>query len=296
MVTMPRYSFLIPSSGRASRLRGTLNALAALGDAADTSEVVLVIDGPASGLPLSDLLAGAGRMPVTVIEQARSGPARARNVAAAHARGEWLVFLDDDCRVGPDVLGQLGRVLRSDAGVAFGGQPSIPGTATIWSAASHIVVETFIASCRHPSGAFAFLPSQNLVVHRTAWQRMGGFSERFRAAGGEDREFCRRWVNGGGRLQRLPGLGYVHDDRLTAWSFLRKHFRYGEGAALVPHLPGLGWYLTFLTEAVRQIAAHGWWRQPGLIVALVASQVASATGRVFAEAPRRAAAPAAEAR
>ncbi len=278
-----RFSFLIPTAGRLDRLRRTLRALAELEAPAGSFEAVVVIDGGMAE-PAAGLAGDAGRMPMRVVTQRRSGPARARNVAAARARGEWLIFLDDDCRPSADFLTTLETLLAPDPRLAIGGQPLEPGSGGLWSVATHLVVEAFVESGRGASGAPGFLPSQNLVVHRTAWARTGGFNEAFRYAGGEDREFCLRWIADGGRFVRVTELAYVHDAPLPFWSYVRKHFRYGQGAMRCRHATGRRPQRRYRAFA-RALARRAWtqqprWRIPALAVALALSQCATLAGMV----------------
>jgi GT2 family glycosyltransferase len=284
-----RFSFLIPTAGRFDRLRGTLRALSELDAPTGSFEAVVVIDGGTSA-PAATLAGDAGRVPIDVVIQEPSGPARARNVAAARARGEWFVFLDDDCRPSADFLRTLDAMLTSDSRLALGGQPVWPDSAGLWSLATHLVVEAFVESRSTASGSPGFLPSQNLVIHRAAWEDMGGFNEAFRSAGGEDREFCLRWAAAGGRCSRVAALSYVHDHPLTFRSFLLKHFRYGQGAAHCRRMTGPhrhGGYRAF----ARAVARLTWTRGPrrqilALAPALMLAQCATLAGNLAAQSPR----------
>jgi glycosyltransferase involved in cell wall biosynthesis len=58
------------------------------------SEVIIVNDGPAFEQPTRDLIATLGA--VSVKTKGGLGAGAARNIGADHARGQWLLFLDDD--------------------------------------------------------------------------------------------------------------------------------------------------------------------------------------------------------
>jgi hypothetical protein len=60
---------------------------------------------------------------------------------------------------------------------------------------------------------------------------MGGFDPRFSLAAGEDRDFCYRWLQSGGRLTQIPGAIVTHRHFLSLASFLRQQFNYGRGGA-----------------------------------------------------------------
>ena len=285
-----RYSFLIPTDAREGRLVATLQSLEELQAPTGLFEVVVVFDGemPAS---LKEFLGErASTLPLVVLEQEQSGPASARNLAASHARGEWIVFLDDDCRVSPDFLRVLELALNPGVRLAIGGKPRTPDRVGIWTETSHIIVEAFIECQRDASGAFGFLPSQNLVLHRTAWETTGGFDIDFVAPAGEDREFCYRWIASGGCLVRLEQLRYIHDHFVGFWKFLQKHRQYGNGAVRFWQKSGTtrgSRYAAFLLEAARRIkSVHPRRRIPALVAALMLSQIATLVG-IFARAPNR---------
>lgn len=70
-------------------------------------EVVLVDDGStdASAKIVSQVLEASGREhQVRLLTQNNGGVARARNLALAEARGEWVLFLDGDDELEPDAL------------------------------------------------------------------------------------------------------------------------------------------------------------------------------------------------
>ena len=90
-MSVPDVSVIIPAYNAANTLRETLDSL----DRQDSRdfEVILVDDGSSDGTAemARELLPG-GR----VVSQPNGGPAAARNAGAAHAKGEWLAFLDAD--------------------------------------------------------------------------------------------------------------------------------------------------------------------------------------------------------
>jgi glycosyltransferase involved in cell wall biosynthesis len=87
----------MPTRDKASRLRLTLACL--VGEVDDRTEVVVVDDGSsdATGEVLRE---AAAHLPLRVVAGGGLGRAGARNLGAAHARGDQLVFLDDDVLVG----------------------------------------------------------------------------------------------------------------------------------------------------------------------------------------------------
>ncbi|MDG4825803.1 glycosyltransferase [Asanoa sp. WMMD1127] len=176
-------SLVVPTLGRPS-LRVLLDALAAqIG--ADPVEIILV-DDRADGAALETgfrVLRGGG-----------NGPAAARNVGWRAARGDWVVFVDDD--VVPDP-GWWAR-LRSDLKVPgdVGGvqaRVSVPLPAdrrpTDWE--------------RNTAGlADAPWITADMAYRRAALAEVGGFDERFPRAFREDADLAYRVRAAGWRLRR----------------------------------------------------------------------------------------------
>ncbi|MEO8659853.1 MAG: glycosyltransferase [Bryobacteraceae bacterium] len=273
-------SFVIPTTGLKPQLPRALRGISALRQEGATTEVVVVFDGARKRWSAAELARCTGEARLVVLEQEAGGPARARNLGARSASGELLVFLDDDCYLEPDFLETLMTEIREGSGNIGGGIPAIPEVANLWSGASHIVVEAFIES-QTSKGEIGFLPSQNLAVWRSDWERSGGFDETFAWAGGEDREFCVRWLAQGGRLGRFEKARYVHDHPLQMRSYFRKHREYGAAAARLGRRgrPVPGRFVVGLFK--RMLHVRPWFKAVPLAFALLVSQVAAITGAAF---------------
>ena len=217
----PDFSVIIPTVGRLELLERCLQSLLKQSLPADRFEVVVVDDG--SGLDLSALEVFS--VPnFTLVGQARSGPAAARNRGAALARGTHLAFLDDDCIADPHWLSELLRSLKASPESLWAGKVDHPADCNAFVLASHIII-----SYLEEHGSKPFAPSCNLALSRVLFLELGGFNESYPLAAAEDRDFCDRWVASGKLLERAPAR-IVHGPNLELDSFLRQHFRYGRGA------------------------------------------------------------------
>lgn len=219
----PRFSIIIPTHGRSKRLPATLSALERLDVDSGAIEVIVIDDGtvPPVAVPKSTLA-------VRVLRQPRGGPARARNHGAREARGQILIFLDDDCEPDKGWLREISR--RLDPGVAVGGSMWNGQPENVFAEASHLVVEEFTRSQRSDSDSPRFLPTANLALYKDSFFAAGGFDERFPAAAGEDREFCARWLSRGFSLELEPAAIVYHSHPMGLMRFLRQHYAYGNGA------------------------------------------------------------------
>jgi len=111
----------------------------------------------------------------------RRGPAANRNSGARHAKGKWLVYIDDDCIPKANLLVAYAGALSDDYLVYEG-----KTTCEEWR---NSPLET--APTNETGG---YLWSCNMVVRTDFFIEIGGFDERFPFAGGEDVEFRERLV------------------------------------------------------------------------------------------------------
>lgn len=225
---MPDVSLIIPTFNRPVRVAALLGALAKLQTSKDAFEVILVDDG--SNVPLDAVVAPfRDRLDLVLIRQANAGPARARNVGVARARGTLLVFTDDDVEPLPDWLDLLSAKLRSTPNAMVGGwtENGLPGN--MCSEASQLLVDYLYRVFRRGENLL-LLTTNNLAIRREDMARIEGFDENYPLAAAEDRDLCDRWLEKGGRIVLVPEAKIHHFHRLTLWRFLRQHFNYGRGA------------------------------------------------------------------
>lgn len=143
----------------------------------------------------------------------RSGPARARNLGAAHARGGVLIFLDSDVCLHPKTLAHLTSHFKDRAiGAAFGAyddDPSDPGFFSRYRNLLHCYTHrvgrpnagTFWAGC----GA----------IRRDVFQSFEGFDERYEHASIEDIELGMRLAAAGVSIRLDPNAQTKHLKRWT---------------------------------------------------------------------------------
>ncbi|MBM3289167.1 MAG: glycosyltransferase family 2 protein [Candidatus Hydrogenedentes bacterium] len=146
----------------------------------------------------------AGRMRVVMAQCSAPGPAR--NAGAAVARGELLLFADDDVAVPPDWVARM--VAAHDA------HPDAALCGGIAPASMVNDIERYL-HCRvqgalgRAEGKVRAAPMMNFLVPRAAFQQVGGFLDTpLRAA--EDWEFCRRLRAAGRPIWYEPGIEVTH--------------------------------------------------------------------------------------
>jgi len=208
-------SVVVPVRNGGSELADLVAALERQSVSADRFEVLIGDDGSTDGA--TDRVA-TGNGSVRVIPGPPENPYRARNRAAAEARGAVLAFCDVDCRPDPDWLERgLAAVEAADV-VAGLVRFSLPGRRTPWSL---VDMETFLDQERTVRNGRAV--TANLFVRRDLFDRVGGFEDSL--PNGGDQEFVARCVRGGARLTFAPEVVVLHPPRDTARAFLGKVWR-----------------------------------------------------------------------
>ena len=167
-------SVVIATRDRAERLRGCLETLARQ-SAAGRFEVVVVDNGSSDATP-AVLEDAAQRWPwVLRLSVAQPNRAKARNAGIAAARGDAVVFCDDDTLLPEGFIAAHLRARRNvRSAVVSGPIVNVPD-------AVHLPASP---SAAHFSRAF--LCTCNASVERAALEAVGGFDERYDLYGWED--------------------------------------------------------------------------------------------------------------
>lgn len=227
MPGQPFCSIIVPTHARPAQLRECVESLARLDYPHDRFEVVVVDDG--GGVPLEPTIGPLRhRLNIVLLTQSRTGPAGARNAGAAHARGELLVFTDDDCVPRPDWLGRLVDRYRAHPGQAVGGLTVNALVTNPFSSTAQMIIDVGYAHQNGGGGRVPFFTTNNMAVPADGFRLVGGFDPTFTTA--EDRDFCARWVAHGLPIVHEPEAVVEHAHDLSLWQFCRLHFAYGRGA------------------------------------------------------------------
>jgi glycosyltransferase involved in cell wall biosynthesis len=171
------------------------------------------------------------------LAQEHSGLSAARNLGAREAKGEVLVYTDDDCRVDRDWLSYLALAFRSGDFAAAGGPNVAPTPGSLAEACvtaapggpAHVLLSDAVAE---------HVPGCNLAVRREAFEAIGGFREEFWTAG-DDVDFCWRLQAAGYRIVFHPAAWVWHLRRRKIRDYLKQQIGYGKAEAmLIPLHPG----------------------------------------------------------
>lgn len=194
---------VVPAWNAAHHLRRSLPPLLAAG------HPVLVVDDGSD----DDTAALARALGAQVLPSRRQGPAGARNLGAAAAPGDTLLFVDADVVVHDGALAALLATLREDVVAAFGSYDDRPGAAGFvsrWKNLQHHHVHQ-----RSPGEASTFWAGLG-AVRRHAFEAVGGFdAAAFPRPSIEDIDLGYRLRAQGGRIVSAPHALGSHLKRWT---------------------------------------------------------------------------------
>jgi GT2 family glycosyltransferase len=225
----PFFSIVIPTYSRPERLATCLQSITQLDYPRDRFEVVVVDDG--SEPPLESVVAPfQNQLNLTLLRQANAGPATARNIGAARAKGKYLVFTDDDCAPLPEWLQALEAHFATVPDCAIGGRTLNALPDNLYSTASQMLIDYLYEYYNADPNQARFFASNNFALPANYFREIGSFDTTFPLAAGEDRELCDRLLQNNYRLMYVPEAQVYHAHHLTLRRFWRQHFNYGRGA------------------------------------------------------------------
>lgn len=273
---VPRVSVVIPTLSAPAVLERTLASLTRQTLPAGDFEVIIA----ASVEPFVTQARVPADFPAAlqVLHQSGRGAGRGRNTGAAAARGEVLVFLDDDMEADSVFLeahlqahhdGDPRRVVIGSLASIF--HPQAGGKQCSWHELDlRDWWEDVFAEMARPGHRFCFtdLLSGNFSLPAALFRQVGGFDADFTCR--EDYELGYRLLQAGAHFELCPAARSLHLDATTLNSSLGRKFAEGQAdIQLARHHPDLSSELAFAQQITglalpsRMLRAVTW-RSPAL--------------------------------
>jgi glycosyltransferase involved in cell wall biosynthesis len=207
----PIASVVVPSRNRSESLQRVLLSLQEQDTSCGGFEVIVALNGCIDeSIAALDTL--KPRFPLTVLEIAEPGAARARNRGAAVARGEVLIFLDDDIDVAPHFVQAHLSSHAVPRRVSIGYAKPFGQDRSLFGQAKRAWWEEQFSNMAKPDWRFSYrdLLAGNFSLRVTDFAQVGGFDDTFGCR--EDYELGWRLLSAALGFQYIPNARGVHRD------------------------------------------------------------------------------------
>ncbi|HEX8091630.1 MAG TPA: glycosyltransferase [Blastocatellia bacterium] len=213
-------SVIVPTHNRPDGLAETLDYLRRQSVASDCFEIIVVDDGSLPPVTLAESVRGPRCRLVRLNGLERSA---ARNRGADIAKGEVLIFVDDDTVVRPDfVASHLCAHAEWPCALVVGANRlSDAALATPFGQFRQKLERRSLPERRGPTDRPNFCTAQNMSINRDVFRKLGGFAPDI--ISGEDQDLALRHTSRGGRIVFLPeAMTIHHDTALDVRSYCRR--------------------------------------------------------------------------
>jgi len=222
MQILPRFcsvSIVVPAFNAAGRIGCCLKALCAEAKPWN-AEILVVNDGS------SDNTAEIVRRypKVRLIHQANAGPAAARNRGAFAAKGDIVVFTDDDC---VPTKGWLDAMLKPFD------DPEVVAAKGVYRTKQKELVARFVQTeyedryrLMAAMDSIDFIDTYSAAYRRNRFLQMNGFDPGFPLASAEDAELSYRMSTRGWKMKFAPDAAVYHSHPTTLSQYCRKKYKF----------------------------------------------------------------------
>lgn len=228
------FSVIVPTYNRLPQLKLALKSIfnQDFGD----YEVIVVDDGSTDGT--SDYLKSLTTPKLKLIRQNNKGPAAARNAGIKIARGKYIAFTDDDCIVPSNWLSSFKNNFESNDVDIIGGAVRNYNQKNIYSDVSQRITNFFVEYLNCKGKPSPFLTSNNIAYRADVLKKVGGFDERFRKAGGEERALNWKIMSTSGKSIYASGIIVEHKHEMDLSGFVKQQLNYGRGSYILYKVAG----------------------------------------------------------
>jgi GT2 family glycosyltransferase len=238
----PEISIVVCSDGRREGVAALFDSFARLALPNSGAAEVILVDNSRTGVLRSafDRLCGGLNLPSRYVAELRPGLAAAQNCGLTVARGEVIVFTDDDCLAAEDWLLRLSHHFQRDADLqVLGGRVELHDPADLSVTIKRVQTREMLTV---PNQLFGFLHGCNMAVRRDLFDQIGSFDTRFGPGStfgsGSDTEFVYRAFKAGCRIAYEPDVLVFHNHGRRGWwqaRVLINGYQMANGAVLMKH-------------------------------------------------------------
>lgn len=207
-----KISTIIPTHNRADALDLTLEHLAEQ-DFSEGWEAIVVNNNSTDNTDeIVKIWQEKFPAPLRLVHEKKPGASSTRNRGAKHAKGKYLIFIDNDILTPPDFLRRHNKSLESFSECWIVGQAlNLPEQETTVFGKYRKTLYPSLSADAPPTESIG-ITGQNVSMLRRQFEALGGFDENFHVASGEDRELALRAINSGIKILSDPGNIVFHND------------------------------------------------------------------------------------
>ena len=212
-------SIVIPTYNGGKRIGTCLTAL--LREIRDRDAEILVVDDGSTD-DTAEVVEGFSK--VRLVRQKNAGPAAARNHGAQEARGELLLFTDDDCEPAPGWL---------DCMLGPFDDPEVIGVKGAYRTRQRPLMARFVQAeyeDRYRLMArfrdIDFIDTYSAAFRRARFLEMGGYDTEFPVACAEDIELSYRMSAKGWKMRFVPNAIVYHQHPDSFPQYVKKKFKF----------------------------------------------------------------------
>jgi peptidoglycan/xylan/chitin deacetylase (PgdA/CDA1 family)/glycosyltransferase involved in cell wall biosynthesis len=208
-----RFSVIVPTYQRRDLVLALVRSLGRQ-EFDGSFEAIVVVDGSVDATAEAVRKIGTN-FPLTVLEQENRGAAAARNRGASIARGEILLFLDDDMEAHPQLLTEHDRSHKQGADVVVGHIP-------LHQEAASNILTAAVKGWADDRARRLTSPGASLTIHDILTGQLSLTNKLFHSAGGFDASFTQGGSFGDEDIDfghRLSQAGYrvVFNPNAISW-------------------------------------------------------------------------------
>ncbi|MGC6424403.1 MAG: glycosyltransferase [Lentimonas sp.] len=232
------YSIILPAYNEAEELPATLAAVLAAMRAQGSIGECLVVDNNSNDATAE---VAAGYEGVSVVFEPFNQIARARNAGAEASLGQYLIFIDADTRIEPELLSQSLKLLRAQKHVGGGAIIQFEGEISALGRFGIGLWERISKITKVAAGSYLF-------CRRDAFEAVGGFDEKLYAS---EEVRLSRLIKDWGRKHEMQFTILDHSPARTS----ARKLRWYSGPQI------LGWvvFMMLMPIAVRYRSLCGFW-------------------------------------
>jgi glycosyltransferase involved in cell wall biosynthesis len=173
-------------------------------------------------------------IPVRLLTCSKIGPASARNFGVQHSQTDWILFTDSDCVPTSNLL--TGYLKVQNGSVGYAGNIKAHGQDIIskYYEQQEILVPPKVYE-RPNEPRPDYLITANCLVWRPAFDKVGGFNETIKIAGGEDIDLGFKLLNIGQLTYAFDSIA-KHNFGYGLRDFKERFVRYGNGNKIISKL------------------------------------------------------------